>query len=155
MKQDLFTRALRIAERTVKGYRVQIMRLRPRLRGANGRGKGADGGQRRRVLLGRHDGHGVLGVTARLPFCDPHGSDARIPGLFPRAVPKPGQRGERVSARLWRKTLASGIFSSIHVNHLYGVWLGPWNECIVVQQQGRLDYPKELYMRSSHREFAV
>jgi hypothetical protein len=40
-----------------------------------------------------------------------------------------------------------GIFSSIHVNHFYCVWLGPRNECIVVQQQSRLEYPHELAAR--------
>jgi hypothetical protein len=36
---------------------------------------------------------------------------------------------------------------SIHVNHFYCVWLGPRNECIVVQQQSRLEYPHELAAR--------
>ena len=40
-------------------------RLRPRLRGAHRPGSAPTAGQRRRVLLGRHDGHGVLGVAAR------------------------------------------------------------------------------------------
>ena len=39
-------------------------------------GPRADCGQRRRVFLGRHDGHGVLGLAARLPVRDPHGADA-------------------------------------------------------------------------------
>jgi FCD domain len=46
-----------------------------------------------------------------------------------------------------RKTLASGIFSGVHVNHLYGLWLGSRNERIVVQQQNRFDYPHELTAR--------
>ena len=72
--------------------------LRPRLRGANGSGKSADGRQRRRVLLGWHDGHGVLGVAARLPFRHPHGSDPRISRVLPSALPKPGQRRDRLIA---------------------------------------------------------
>ena len=53
-----------------------------------------------------------------------------------------------------RKTLASGIFSGIHVNHLYGLWIGSRNERIVVQQQSRLDYPHKLaaWHRFRHRD---
>jgi hypothetical protein len=37
-----------------------------------------------------------------------------------------------------RKALAaSGIFPGVHVDHLYGLWLGSRNERIVVQQQKR------------------
>ncbi len=73
-------------------------RFRPRLRGAHRSRQGADGGQRRRVLLGRHDGHGFLGVAARLAIRRAHGSDAGEPRIFPRAVPQSGQRGDRVTA---------------------------------------------------------
>ena len=71
-------------------------RLRPRLRGAQRSRKSADGGQRRRILLGRHDGHGVLGVAARLPVRHHHGSDAGEPRIFPRAFPQSGQRRDRI-----------------------------------------------------------
>ena len=74
--------------------------LRPRFCGAHRPGKGADRRQRRRVLLGRHDGHGVLGVAARLPVRHPHGSDAGKPRVFPHAVPQPGQRRDRLIASL-------------------------------------------------------
>ncbi len=76
---------------------VARSRLRPRLRGAHRSRQGADGGQRRRVLLGRHDGHGVLGVAARLPLRRAHGSDAGEPRIFPRAVPQSGQRRARLT----------------------------------------------------------
>ena len=46
-----------------------------------------------------------------------------------------------------RKTLASGIFPGVHVNHLDGLWLGSRNERIVVQQQNRFDHPHELTVR--------
>ena len=81
-------------------------RLRARLRGAHRSRKSADGGQRRRVLLGRHDGHGVLGVAARLPVRSPDGSDAREPRIFPRAVPQSGQRCDCLitTRRYWPST---------------------------------------------------
>ena len=81
-------------------------RLRPRLRGAHRSRQGADGGQRRRVLLGRHDGHGVLGVAARLPVRRIDGSDAGEPRIFPRAVPQSGQRRDRLitTRRYWPST---------------------------------------------------
>jgi len=45
------------------------------------------------------------------------------------------------------KSLASRIFPGAHVDHLYGLWLGPRNEGIVVQQQNRFDYPHEVSAR--------
>ena len=75
-------------------------RLRAGFRGAHRPRQGADRGQRRRVLLGRHDGNGVLGVAARFPVRHPDGSDAGIPRVFPHAVPQPGQRRDRLKQPL-------------------------------------------------------
>ena len=47
------------------------VRTRPRPR--------ADGRERRRVLLGRHDGNRLLGLAAGFPVRDSHASDAGIP----------------------------------------------------------------------------
>jgi hypothetical protein len=63
-------------------------------------------------------------------------------------LPSPASPSRRPSRTcVERKALASGIFPSIHVNHLDGLWLGSQNERIVVQQQNRFDYPHELAAR--------
>src|SRR5215469_1411226 len=62
-----------------------------------------------------------------------------------KTFPSPASSSGRPSRTcVERKTLASGIFPCVHVNHLYGLWLGSRNERIVVQQQNRFDYPHEL-----------
>ena len=77
---------------------------------------------------------------------------ARSFGRSPELDKSPGSLSERPSRTyVERKTLASGIFSGIHVNHLYGLWLGSRNERIVVQQQSRLDYPHKLAARHRFR----
>jgi hypothetical protein len=69
--------------------------------------------------------------------------------LLPTArLPSPASSSGRPSRTyVERKTLTSGIFPGVHVNHLYGLWLGSRNERIVVQQQNRFDYPYELTAR--------
>src|SRR5215470_12430701 len=65
-----------------------------------------------------------------------------------KTLPSPASSSGRPSRTyVERKTLASGIFAGVHVNHLYGLWLGSRNERIVVQQQNRFDYPHELTAR--------
>src|SRR5215469_15393144 len=69
--------------------------------------------------------------------------------FYPTArLPSPASSSGRPSRTcVERKTLASGIFPGVHVNHLYGLWLGSRNERIVVQQQNRFDYSHELTAR--------
>ena len=60
--------------------------------------KGAYGRQRRRILLGRHDGHDLLDLAGQFAVRRPHGSDAGKPGVLPRAVPQPCQRRAALTA---------------------------------------------------------
>ena len=90
--------------------------------------------------VGENDRHSIhfagsidcIGFTGK-----PHG-----PFTF---ISSPSRRGSR--AYVERKTLASGIFPGVHVNHLDGLWLGSRNERIVVQQQNRFDYARKLAAR--------
>ena len=54
-------------------------------------------------------GHGVLDLAARRAVRDPDGAGARIPRVFPRAVPQPRQRRDRMKATTTRPTKPTNV----------------------------------------------
>src|ERR1700756_317431 len=57
--------------------------------------------------------------------------------LSPQDFPVPFSRGGTITSFTFGRAKPDfrreedPLFSSIHINHFYGVWLGPRNECIV------------------------
>jgi hypothetical protein len=104
-----------------------------------------DPSSRSRTLIARSG----LSQCADRPSYRPHAG-----GAFTQTTRSPlptSSSGRPSGTCVERKSLASGIFPGVHVNHLYGLWLGSRNERIVVQQQKRFDYPHELTARYRFR----